>query len=162
MTLGVSRGENTPDSTKARFRAVFIALSADAKEFPGGIKALAAMEGRNGQVLTDQINPDSEKSPPPLGAFIEIIEATGGRRTLNTLNFMTGRVAIPIANDDADSDSETTLVEHFIALAHECGKATEQAADAIKDKRLTAEERQRLAISFESLIATAAKWRAIL
>ena len=94
MGYRIMKGENhqvlteaadasSADPTKTRFRQVFVSLLADAKGFPGGISALARVEGRNPVVLADQINPDNHsKSPPTMAAFLELLENGQCRRAI--------------------------------------------------------------------------------
>ena len=69
-------------SIKSTHRALFLALQADAKEFPGGISGVAKLIGVNGNTLANGINPDHPTAPPPFATIVEIITLTQARRTV--------------------------------------------------------------------------------
>ena len=55
---------------KQSHRALFLALQADAKEFPGGIRAIAEAMGMNGNTFANGINPDHDAPPPSFSAIL--------------------------------------------------------------------------------------------
>lgn len=148
------------DPTKMRFRSVFIALCADSKRYPGGITALARLEGRNPTVVSDQINPDNfQKSPPTLGTFLELVENGQARRTIQALNYMVGMGAFEFP---AEERNQRDAMHHFLDLSARCSDAIGAAATALEDGRLNAEERESLRLMLDALISVAASFRSTL
>ena len=152
---------SSADPTKTRFRQVFVSLLADAKSFPGGISALARVEGRNPVVLADQINPDNHsKSPPTMAAFLELLENGQCRRTIAALNWMVGYGSFTLP---PDSESPMDAMRHFLGLSARCSDAVGTAAKGLEDGRhLNAEERESLRVMLDSLISSAAAFRSTL
>lgn len=147
------------DPTKKRFRSVFIALCADSKSHPGGIAALARLENRNPTVVSDQINPDAQKSPPTLGTFLELIENGQARRTISALNYMVGMGAFVLPTEER---SQRDSLHHFLDLSARCSDAIGTAAKALEDNRLDAEERENLRLMLDALISVSAWFRSTL
>ena len=61
-------------------------MQADAKEFPGGIRAIAEVMGMNGQTLANGINPDHEAPPPSFAVVLEIVVLAQAKRTVFSLS----------------------------------------------------------------------------
>ena len=72
--------------TKQTHRSLFLAMQADAKEFPGGIRAIAEVMGMNGQTLANGINPDHEAPPPSFAVVLEIVVLAQAKRTVFSLS----------------------------------------------------------------------------
>ena len=152
--------QQTGVAAKVRFRNLFAAMSADAKSFNGGITALAVLEGRNPQVMADQFNPDNlAKSPPTLASFLEFLEVTQGRRTINQLNFMCGLTAVPVTKDDRHG---MDAMHHFLEVSRRSSEQVAAAAKALGDNNLNAEEREEQRILLDALIEAAVIFRSTL
>lgn len=160
MTVGVKTELNTlgTDPAKAKYRSVFLAMRADAKDF-GGFTAYAALTGRNHQILADQVNPDGGKSPPPMSVLLEFIETAGATRTLNALAYLAHRTTVPLPDCGRDP---VDAMHHFMRLSAKSGAATKCAAEALSDNNLSTQERHQLGLELDALIAAAADFRASL
>lgn len=161
MSVGEKTASVTPriDPAKAKHRGVFLALRADAKEFPGGISAYAAQTGRNPHIVADQINPDNDKSPPSFSGLLDLIQTTGAHRTLNALAYLGHRATIPLPES---SRPTADAMQHFLELSARASAATGFAASALADNNLNAQERDQLGLELDAPIAAAADFRASL
>lgn len=70
---------------KQAHRALFLALQADAKEYPGGVRAIAETMGMNGNTLANGINPDHEAPPPSFSVILEIVVVAQAKRAIFAL-----------------------------------------------------------------------------
>ena len=84
-------------SPKQEHRALFLAMQADAKSFPGGIRALAELMGLNATSLANALNPDHDSQPPAFGRVLEIIKLTQGRRGVFAIAQLVGQVPMDVA-----------------------------------------------------------------
>lgn len=122
-------------------RGFFLSLQADAKDYPGGIRALAESIGINPTTLANSLSPDHEAQPPSLAVLLEIIKAAQARRAVFALCQMVGQVPM-----DFDLEHRTTAesVRLFLSLMHTVGDLLGAGSEAAKDGRFDAEERQML------------------
>lgn len=77
---------------KQAHRALFLALQADAKEYPGGVRAIAETMGMNGNTLANGINPDHEAPPPSFSVILEIVVVAQAKRAIFALAHLVGQV----------------------------------------------------------------------
>lgn len=138
--------------TKEIHRALFLALQADAKEFPGGIRALADAMGMNGNTLSNGINPDHDAPPPSFAAILEIITLAQAKRAMFALAQLVGQVPLDMELEDQSPAEAVRLFLSLISTASELfGKGTEAA----KDFHFNAAERQMLEPLLLSLMQAA-------
>ena len=69
--------------SKQTDRGLFLALQADAKDYPGGIRALAEMLGVNGNTLGNGLNPDHDAQPPSFALTSRFIKTAQAKRTVS-------------------------------------------------------------------------------
>ncbi|KFJ09115.1 hypothetical protein DR66_2366 [Delftia acidovorans] len=124
---------------KQTHRALFLALQADAKEFPGGISAIAKHLDMNGNTLANGINPDHESAPPSMSAVLEIIVLAQAKRTVFALSHLVGQVPMDFELEPRDPADAMRL---FLALAGKAGKTVTVTSAAAADGHFCAEDRR--------------------
>lgn len=122
-------------------RALFLALQADAKEFPGGIKAIAETMGMNGSTLANGINPDHDAPPPSFGVILEIISLAQARRAVFALARLVGQVPMDFELDDRDPADAVRL---FMALVNSASQSLAAGSERAKDGYFCADDRRAL------------------
>lgn len=127
--------------TKQTHRALFLALQADAKEFPGGVRAIAEAMGMNGNTLANGINPDHEAPPPSFSAILEILVLAQAKRTIFALAQLVGQVPMDF---ELEQRSPAEAVRLFLTLMHTVGDVLGKGSEAAKDGRFDADERRAL------------------
>lgn len=147
-----SSNDNRP--CKHTDRSFFLALQADAKEYPGGIRALADMIGVNGCTLANCLNPDSETQPPSLAVMLEIIKVAQARRAVFALARLVGQGTIDISTQYR---ARAESVQLFLTLMHTVGEVIGKGSDFAKDNEFDASERQQLEPLLISLMQAAAE-----
>ncbi|AZY48838.1 hypothetical protein D0839_17130 [Bordetella avium] len=120
---------------------MFLALQADAKEYPGGIRAIAESMGMNGNTLANGINPDNEVAPPSFGVIVEIIVLAQARRAVFALAQMVGQVPMDIELEPGDPRESVQL---FLSLVSSASNLLGVGSEAAKDGRFCAQERRAL------------------
>lgn len=126
---------------KHKNRALFLAMQADAKDFPGGIRAVAEYMGRNGNTLGNQLNPEHEAAPPSMEVLIELIKLTHGRRTVFGIAQLVDQVTF---DQPASTTDSAAAVTQFLELLHEASEVFAAGSEFAKDLRFDADERKRL------------------
>lgn len=127
--------------TKQIHRALFLALQADAKEYPGGIRALADIMAMNGSTLANGLNPDHEAPPPSFGVLLEIVVLAQARRTVFALAQLVGQVPMDF---DMEQRSPAEAVRLFLSLVSSASEVFGKGSEAAKDGRFDAGERRAL------------------
>lgn len=122
-------------------RSLFLALQADAKEFPGGIRALADHIGVNGNTLGNTLNPDHEAPPPSFALILEIIKLAQAKRTVFSLAQMVGQVPMDF---ELENHSRAEAVRMFLTLIHTASDLFGKGSEYAKDGAFDADERQAL------------------
>lgn len=97
-------------------RAFFLALQADAKDFPGGIRALAAQIGVNNNTLANGINPDHEAPPASFALILEVIKLAQAKRAVFSLAQMVGQIT---ADFELESRQPAEAVKLFESPRHQ-------------------------------------------
>lgn len=128
-------------SIKSQHRALFLAMQADAKGFPGGISAVAEYLGRNGSTVGNQLNPDHDATPPSLELLVDLIKLTGGQRTAYALAQLAGQITVDV---EFRRVSHEESVQMFVALVQEAGAAMAKGAEFAADLRFDSSERRAL------------------
>jgi hypothetical protein len=126
---------------KQTHRALFLALQADAKEYPGGIRAIAEAMGLNGNTLANGINPDHESPPPSFGAILEIIVVAQAKRAVFALAHLVGQVPMDFELEPRDPVEAVRL---FLSLVSSASNLLGVGSEAAKDGRFCADERRAL------------------
>ena len=127
--------------TKQTHRALFLALQADSKEYPGGVKAIAEVMGVNGNTLSNGINPDHDAPPPSFSAILEIIVLAQAKRSIFAVSQLVGQ--IPMDFEIADRRPEEAI-SLFLTLVSTASKAFGAGSDFAQDGRFDAQERKEL------------------
>lgn len=127
--------------TKQTHRSLFLSMQADAKEFPGGIRAIAEVMGMNGQTLANGINPDHEAPPPSFAVVLEIVVLAQAKRTVFSLAQLVGQVPMDFY---LDHRSPAESVRLFLMLMTTIGSVIGKGSDAAQDGRFDHDERKML------------------
>lgn len=145
--------------TKDRYRSLFLALQADAKEYPGGIRAMAEVMGINGGTLSNGINPDHEAPPPSFAVILEMIALCQARRSVFSIAQLVGQIPMDL---DIEHPSESESMQKMFTLMSKAGAMLMHASEHVRDGRIDADERRELEPVLYSLLqATAEMIRAI-
>lgn len=127
--------------TKQTHRALFLALQADAKEFPGGIRAIAEAMGMNGNTLSNGLNPDHEAPPPSFAAILEIVVLAQSKRTVFALAQLVGQVPMDF---QLEHHSPAESVRMFLSLIGTVSVLLGKGSEAAKDGKFDPDERRML------------------
>ena len=127
--------------SKSAYRALFLAIQADAKSYPGGIRAIAESIGINGNTLSNGLNPDSEAPPPSFPVILEIINVAQAKRSVFALAQLVGQVPMDF---ELEQRSPAEAVRLFLTLMHTVGDVLGKGSDAAKDGRFDPDERKML------------------
>lgn len=122
-------------------RHLFLAMQADAKDFPGGIRALATNLGVNGNTLGNTLNPDHDAPPPSFALILEIIKLAQAKRTVFALAQMVGQVPMDF---DLEQHSPAESVRMFLSLINTASELLGKGSVFAQDGRFDAEERRHL------------------
>lgn len=126
---------------KDKHRSLFLAMQADAKDFPGGIRAVAEFMGRNAHTLGNQLNPDHDAAPPSLDVLVELMKLTRAKRTAFALAQLVDQVTMDVRFDHR---SPAESVQVFMALVHESGSVLGKGSEFASDLHFDAQERKAL------------------
>ena len=126
---------------KQSHRALFLALQADAKEYPGGVRAIAEAIGMNGNTLANGINPDHDAPPPSFGVILEIVIVAQARRTVFALAHLVGQVPMDFELEPREPAEAVSL---FLSLVSSASELLGVGSEAAKDGRFCADERRAL------------------
>lgn len=122
-------------------RALFLCLQADAKEFPGGVKAIAQSLGMNGHTLANGLNPDHDAPPPSFSVVLEIIMLAQARRTVFALAQLVGQMTVDF---ELEQRSPKEAIELFLSVVTVASQLLGTGSEAAKDGRFCADERRAL------------------
>lgn len=134
---------HTSINAKQSYRALFLALQADAKKYPGGIRALAEIIGVNGSTLANNLNPDHESLPPSFATIIEIIIQTQGKSSVFAISQFVGQVPMDLMIDD-NSLNDSNQIAVFLKLVKRASDLLGKGSEAASDMRFDAGERREL------------------
>lgn len=126
---------------KQAHRALFLALQADAKEFPGGITELALRIGLNKTTLANGLNPDNEALPPSFTTILEIILLAQARRSIFAFCQLVGQVPMDF---EIEHRSPKEVVSLFLSLIHSASDLLGKGSEAAKDGNFDHDERKML------------------
>lgn len=126
---------------KQSHRALFLALQADAKEFPGGITAIAKHLEMNGNTLANGINPDHDAQPPSMSVIIEIVVLAQAKRAVFTLSQLVGQVPMDF---ELESRDPAEAVRLFLSLVQSASKTLGVGSEAAQDGHFCADDRRTL------------------
>ena len=115
---------------KSEHRRLFLAAQADVKTFPGGITGLSEQLEINKTTLANQLNPDHEATPPTLATILELINVTGGRRSLVALCSLGNCVPFSMVIEQRGKKEAIALFLGFVSTASKTlGSGSEFASD---------------------------------
>ncbi len=126
---------------KQAHRALFLALQADAKEYPGGVRAIAETMGMNGNTLANGINPDHEAPPPSFSVILEIVVVAQAKRAIFALAHLVGQVPMDF---ELEERPPAEAVRLFLSLVASASALFGTGSEAAKDGRFDADERRQL------------------
>lgn len=126
---------------KTTDRGLFLAMQADAKEFPGGIRALAEMMGVNGNTLGNMLNPDHDAPAPSLALFVELVKLAQAKRAVFALAQLVGQIPMDF---EMEHHSRAESVRMFLSLVHTASDLLGQGSEFAKDGTFDADERRHL------------------
>lgn len=139
---------------KQEHRALFLALQADAKSFPGGIRALAEIMGMNATSLANALNPDHDSQPPAFGRVLEIIKLTQGKRGVFAIAQLVGQAPMDVEFEHRCRHESIRL---FLSLIESAGKTLGHGSHAAQDGHFDLDERRALEPLLMCLIQAAAE-----
>lgn len=126
---------------KQAHRALFLALQADAKEYPGGVRAIAETMGMNGNTLANGINPDHEAPPPSFSVILEIVVVAQAKRAIFALAHLVGQVPMDF---ELEARPPAEAVKLFLSLVKASSELFSTGSEAAMDGRFDADERRAL------------------
>ena len=126
---------------KQSHRTLFLALQADAKDYPGGVRAIAASMGLNGNTLANGINPDHDAAPPSFATILEIVSLAQARRSVFALAQLVGQVPMDFELDEREPGEAIRL---FLGVVSTASSLLGTGSEAAKDGRFSADERREL------------------
>lgn len=144
---------------KERYPSVFRSLQADARDYPGGLPALADQLGRSYGSLRNALGPTNHDSEPTLELFLEILEATGGARSIPATARLGDQTALPFVAHEEGSCAEA--VRQFLEFVGHAGAVQAGVVEAVADGRLCSAERTELADLLDDLLRATLSLRAI-
>lgn len=144
---------------KSRFPAVFRALQADARDYPGGLPAVAEQLGRNYGSLRNAISPTNPNNEPTAELIFELIEACGAHRTVTAIARLGDMTAIPMC--DASGGEPADVGNAFMEVVQRAGAVNARTVEALADGRLSSSERDEVADLLDNLISAAVQMRAV-
>lgn len=141
---------------KQTHRALFLALQADAKQFPGGIKGLAEIIGCNGNTLANCMNPDHDAPPPSFSNVVEVVELAQARRMVFVLAQMVGQVPIDM---EVEPRSPREAMSMFMLLLNEISQVIGTGSEAARDGIFDTEERKSMEPLLNAVIKSAFEFK---
>jgi hypothetical protein len=149
----------TGEHPKEQFRAVFRAMHADLRHWPGGTTAVAEQLGKHAGVLCNKFNPDCLDHAPTLHDWLQVMELIGAKRAASALALLVGQVAVDVPPAE---DLPVDVVLAFLDVVQKAGALMSEAASDLADGRLDAQERERAAVVLDALLGAAMQMRALL
>lgn len=145
----MKHSSNEQAHVKQRFRAVALAIQADARNYHGGLPDLADQLNRNYGSLRNALCPTTYNAEPTLSLLLETIEATGGDRTIAAIARIGGKRVVAADQDDTDDSPDSMLRK----LTSKSGHLLSGFAEALEDGRLDSSEKAKLADDLDVLAA---------
>jgi len=109
-----------------------------ARDFPGGVVALAKRLNTNAGSLQNKVNRNNEHLYPNIGEFRAITLLTQDFRALDQLNIDCGRASYPLPETAFPADMD--LLAASAEWQTDVGKTAQALRDTIQDKRITRDE----------------------
>lgn len=144
---------------KQRFPAIFRSLQADARDYHGGLPALADQLGRAYGGMKNALCPTNCDSEPTAELIFDVIEATGGHRTVTAIARLGGMTALPLCEMSHGEPADVCAA--FLDVARRAGAVSARTVEALADNRLTSAERDEVANLLDDLIGAAVQMRAL-
>ena len=117
------------------------ALHRAAKDYPGGIAALAGIFGRNAHTLQNQLNP-TQGYPPNIEILEEILSATKSPLILDAIGRLAGVIWLESGIDKQLGDA--AMLERITTLSVKVGQLSQGVNDSLADGQVTPEELEQL------------------
>jgi hypothetical protein len=137
-----------------------LALYHAAREYPGGVKAIAAVYGLNPSTLQHKLSPTQETHTPNIDDLEAVLGATQDQRILDSVGEIAGgalwimpveRRAIP--RDGAQRDVLELLATLHDRLGHMITSVRTSLEDGVIDERERSELRKRARQTMETVLA---------
>lgn len=138
---------------------VVLALQADARNHPGGLPAIAEITGRNYGTLRNMLCPTFMQQEPPLSLVIDVIELTGGRRTVPAIAQTGNQTALPLVMAGEGTPDE--VARAFLDVVGRAGKLEGRTVEALADRLLVTRERVEMVELADDMIRAALQFRAL-
>jgi hypothetical protein len=130
-----------------------------AREYPGGVPALAArMQVKSHSVLSHKLNPNDQANHLTVTDLITIMVMTGDHRALHAMCMELGYMALPLpaqTGDDATAEALTDTCKEFADYL-------QSVTGALADHKVTAIELRRVRKELIEMVAAAGKLESIL
>lgn len=126
---------------KQSHRALFLALQADAKEYPGGVRAIAESMGMNGNTLANGLNPDHEAAAPSFSVILEIVVLAQAKRTIFALAQLVGQVPMDFEMEHREPADAIRL---FMVLVNTASQSLATGSERGRDGHFCADDRRAL------------------
>ena len=144
---------------KQRFPAVFRALQADARDYPGGLPALSDQLGRAYGGVKNALCPTNYDAEPTAELIFDVIEAGGGQRTVTAIARLGDMTALPMC--DLGHGEPADVGNAFMGVVRRAGAVNQRTVEALSDNKLTSMERDEVANLLDDLIGAAVQMRAL-
>ena len=123
-------------------------------DYPGGVAALAARMGLAASTLYSMANPNDATHDWPRERLEQAMVFTGDQQIVQSICTLAGGVFVPVA---VTHEPVADVSGQMLSLAAEFGGVARAVQDSVRDGRLTARERDRVAKHLYELIAAAAQ-----
>ncbi|GHC19305.1 phage regulatory CII family protein [Aidingimonas halophila] len=133
-----------------------LALYHAARDYPGGVKAVAAVHGLNATTLQHKLSPTHDSHRPNIDDIESVLAVTRDPRIMDSLGEIAGG-AIWVIPDDCRADNVTDLLDLMSVLHKRLGEmitsVSESVADGVVDDHERAKLRKRARRMLEAVLA---------
>lgn len=140
------------------------ALYKVARQYPGGIEALAHRMDMSVNVLRNKLSPAITTHYPSFEEVSEIVELLQEAKVddallpLRALNWRHRLVAFPMPTTDNLTDEQLSMT--VCRVMKEAGDVAASVGDALQDGKITLQEMDRIEREFQEALSALAEWRA--
>lgn len=124
-----------------------------ARDYPGGIKAVAAVHGLNATTLQHKLSPTHEPHRPNLDDLEAVLATTLDPRILDSLGEIAGGAIWVIPAPLADDEPELGMLGSIAQLQHGVHEMLASLADSLSDRVLDARESRELELRVRRLLS---------
>jgi len=140
----MSRGWPTSvDRAQREVLPLNLALYHAAREYPGGVKAIAAVYGLNATTLQHKLSPTQPTHSPNITDLEAILGATQDERILDAIGEMVG-AALWVRPDACEARDDASLIRMIASLQKELAEMLDSVAESTADGIVDAHERAEL------------------